>query len=180
MIRLFVALALPEPVLDALERLQSGLPGARWRPRENFHLTLRFIGEVNERDAASVDDALLGIHSPAFELALSGCGAFGGKRPRAVWAGISPNPALQALHEKVDGALRKAGFPSESRKYTPHVTLAYLRQTRAAEAAQFTAERNLFSTQPFLVEDFHLYSSWTGGETSTYRSESSYALSRSK
>ncbi len=117
MIRLFAALDLPEPVAESLMRLQSGVPGARWQTREQLHLTLRFIGEVDGRDAASIDDMLSAIHDPRFTLELKGVGEFGGKNPRALWAGAAPNEALKHLQRKIETALQRLGLPPEERKY---------------------------------------------------------------
>ena len=88
MIRLFVALELPEAVRTRLSMLQGGVPGARWSTDEQLHLTLRFIGEVDDNVAHDIDDALAGIRAPAFTLELAGVGEFGGKNPRALWAGV--------------------------------------------------------------------------------------------
>src|SRR5882757_9953916 len=107
--RLFVGLAIPDDVAQAMALIQSGVPGARWQTREQLHLTLRFIGDVDVRDAAAIDDALAGIDAPAFELAPHGVGEFGGKHPHALWAGVRPSEALNHLQRKVESALRRAG-----------------------------------------------------------------------
>src|SRR5690348_3750710 len=120
--RLFVALPLPDDVAQGLLMLQSGVPGARWSTREQLHLTLRFIGEADGRDANAIDEALATISAPRFTLELKGVGAFGGKNPRALWAGVAPNEALIHLQRKIESAIQRLGFPAEERKYTPHVT----------------------------------------------------------
>ena len=90
--RLFVGIAIPDEVAEGLELIQSGMTNARWQSREQFHLTLRFIGEVDGRDAALIDDLLTGIEAPAFSLELHGTGQFGNKHPHALWAGVRPDP----------------------------------------------------------------------------------------
>lgn len=179
MFRLFVALAIPEEIADRLLLLRTGLHGARWRPRENLHLTLRFIGETDGPGFAEAASALSAIDAPAFDLKLSGCGQFGERRPRAIWAGAEPNPALSHLQAKVDTAIARAGFGSEGRKFAPHVTLAYLSGARPEKVAQFCAGNGLFSTPAFPVSAFHLYSSQLGSNASVYRIEQSYSLSPS-
>src|SRR4051812_13408366 len=129
MIRLFVALPLPEDVTDSLLALEQGVPGARWSTREQLHLTLRFIGEVDGRDASAIDETLAAISAPPFTLQLKGVGAFGGKNPRALWAGVAANEALIHLQRKIESTIQRLGFHAEKRKYTPHVTLARLRAT---------------------------------------------------
>ena len=106
MIRLFVGLELPPVVRPALSFMQGGIPGARWTSESNYHLTLAFVGEVDEPVAAEIDEALSGIHAPAFELSLAGVGQFDRNgRTRVLWAGLRPNPALDHLQDKVHAAL---------------------------------------------------------------------------
>lgn len=180
MTRLFVALSIPQTVADALATLQNGVDGARWRPRENFHLTLSFIGEADRHEFRAACDALAGIDAPAFGIRLSGLGFFGDKKPRAIWAGADADSGLLHLQSKVETALRRAGFALERRRFTPHVTLAYLKGARRGEVAQFCAVNGLFGTETFHVDAFHLYSSRLGGEASHYEIEASYALSSSR
>ncbi len=180
MSRLFVALSIPEIVADALSTLQSGVEGARWRPVENFHLTLAFIGETDRHGFGAALDALAAIEAPAFDLRLSGIGFFGDRQPRALWAGVDACDALDHLQGKVEQALRRAGFDLERRKFKPHVTLAYLRNTTQPAAAAYCARHGLFSCGPFPVEAFHLYSSQLGGVASHYEIEASYSLSFSR
>lgn len=178
--RLFVALDLPEIVADALSTLQYGVDGARWRPVENFHLTLAFIGETDRHGFEDAFDALATIKAPAFDLRLAGMSFFGGRGPNSIWVGAAPEPALLHLQAKVETALRRAGFVLESRKFTPHVTLAYLKNANVDEVAHYCAQHGLFSCGPFPVEAFHLYSAQLGGGASHYEIEASYALSSSR
>lgn len=178
--RLFVAISIPEIVCDALSTLQYGVEGARWRPVENLHLTLAFIGETDRHGFADAIDALSEIEAPSFELRLSGVGMFGDKKPTSIWAGVEPNDALRHLQSKVETALRRAGFSLERRKFTPHITLAYLKNTPPVAAAQYSSDHGLFSCGPFPVDDFHLYSSRLGGHASHYEVEASYSLSSSR
>ena len=175
--RLFAALEIPEIVADALTVLQSGVDGARWRPAENFHLTLAFIGETDRHGFNAAIDALSTVDAPPFELRLKGAGFFGDKQPRALWAGIESSPSLDHLQAKTEQALRRAGFNLEKRKFKPHVTLAYLRGVSLDAAALYAAQHGLFSCGPFPVDAFHLYSSQLGSDASVYNIEASYALS---
>ncbi|MCW8862543.1 MAG: RNA 2',3'-cyclic phosphodiesterase, partial [Rhodospirillales bacterium] len=131
MLRLFVAIEMPEDVAEALSHLRTGIPGARWVRPENMHLTLRFIGEVGEDEAHGVDSALSLIRAPAFSLRLAEVGCFkSGKRARALWAGAEAGESLTRLQAKVDKALVSEGLEYEARKFKPHVTLARLKETR--------------------------------------------------
>ena len=79
MIRLFVALELPAPLRTRLALMQGGVPGAKWQREDQMHLTLRFIGEVDEGEARDIDEALATVRAPSFVLEVSGVGDFGGK-----------------------------------------------------------------------------------------------------
>lgn len=174
--RLFTAISLPEIAEDSLSQLQSGLDGARWAPEGNFHLTLQFIGDADRHGLADVHSALRGVVAPGFDVSLSACGYFGDLKPRAVWAGVAPNPGLHHLQAKVATALARAGFKGEKRKFVPHVTLAYLNGAAPAAVAAYCASHGLYAFGPFKVFDFHLYQSHLGGEGSHYEILETYPL----
>jgi 2'-5' RNA ligase len=176
MMRLFVALALPDAVVSGLEMIQSGVPGARWQTREQMHLTLRFMGEVDGRDAAAIDDALSMISAPQLVLQLKGVGEFGGKNPRALWAGVAPNDALLHLQRKIETAIQRIGFEAEPRKFTPHVTLARLRGTPPGIVMDYLVDHALFSSASFEVAEFTLFSSHLSPNGSLYSAEQTYPL----
>jgi 2'-5' RNA ligase len=178
MIRLFAAVEVPPEIAEGLARRQQGLPGARWRPVEALHITLRFFGEMREETAAELDEALAEIRAGPFELALTGAGCFGeAEEIRAVWAGVEPSPALERLAARCEAAARRVGIKGESRPYRPHVTLAYLRRPDPARVAAWIADHNLLHSPPFPVPAFGLYSSWLSKEGSRYELERDYPLS---
>jgi len=174
--RLFVALSIPDTVAQSLALLQTGVPGARWQTREQLHLTLRFIGEVDGREAVGVHDALSGIVAPPFTLELHGTGEFGGKHPHALWAGVRPNEALLHLQRKVETAVQRAGIAPERHKYTPHVTLARLRGMPVGRVLDYLTDHALYTSAPFAVNGFILYSSVLTSGGSIYRAEQAYRL----
>src|SRR5690606_23531089 len=109
MIRLFVALNFPDEVRRSLATLCAGVPGARWSKPEQFHRTLRFIGEMDGRMAHGFAGELSSVFMPSFELNLFGVGSFGDKRKtHSLWACVRPHPSLTRLHEKVDNACLRA------------------------------------------------------------------------
>ncbi|MBV9549982.1 MAG: RNA 2',3'-cyclic phosphodiesterase [Alphaproteobacteria bacterium] len=159
--------------------IQGGVPGARWQSREQLHLTLSFIGEVDGRDAAMIDDALAAIRAPAFCLQLHGVGQFGeGRKSRshALWAGARANPALEHLQRKVESAIRRVGAPTDSHKFTPHVTLARMRHPEPGRVVEWLTHHALYSSAEFDIGAFHLYSSKLTSDGSIYRIEQSYDL----
>lgn len=177
MIRLFAAISIPEPLRTRLSFLQGGVPGAHWSPPENLHLTLRFIGEVDHATARDIDGVLTGLRAPSFDITLKGAGEFGGKEPRALWAGVKTNPALAHLAAKIERALQRMGLPADTRKYTPHVTLARLHEAPIAKVRDFLLSQEAFESEPFRVQWFGLYSSHPSSRGSAYVPESQYPLS---
>lgn len=174
--RLFVALAIPDTVAQSLLLLQGGVPGARWQSRDQLHLTLRFVGEVDGRDARALADALAGIDAPAFDLQLHSVGQFGNKLPHALWAGVRPNPLLDHLQRKVDSAIRRVGAPADAHKFNPHVTLARLRHPDLDRMREWLSHHALYTSAEFPVGGFHLYSSKLTSDGSVYRVEEDYPL----
>jgi 2'-5' RNA ligase len=179
--RLFVALPIPDMVAGSLLLLEGGVPGARWQAREQMHLTLRFIGEVDGSDARALDDALAGIDAPGFELQLHGVGQFGNKQPHALWASARKNELLEHLQRKVDTAIRRVGQPPSSgdkhaHKFMPHITLARLRHPEMDKVRQWLTEHALYTSAEFRVDAFCLYSSKLTSDGSIYRVEQEYPL----
>lgn len=177
MLRLFAALAIPPEIGQPLMRRQTGLDGARWRPLDAFHITLRFYGDVREDVAADLDAELETVAAGPLTLALQGVGSFGeGYDIHAVWAGVEENPPLNRLAQATEKAARKAGMKPESRKYLPHVTLAYLRRSEPADVAAWIQQNNLLKSPEFTLDRFGLYSSWRTDEGSRYVLEREYRL----
>ena len=177
MIRLFAAIELPDRVRAYLSGMAGGVPGARWTPPENMHLTLAFIGNVEDSLFADIDAALAQVRAPGFDLAVEGVGAFRrGRVPAMLWAGVARNDALDHLHGRVSAALTRAGVTLERRKFTPHVTLARLKGSPRARVEAFLADHSLMRAEPFAVEGFTLFSSFLGHAGAIYRAESTYPL----
>lgn len=178
MIRLFVALSLPAVVRQRLSLLCSGLSGARWQRPDQFHMTLRFIGEVDGRRARDIADALDQVIIDPFDLTIAELGVFGDKRrPQVLWAGIRPQPELDRLQGKIEMALQRVGLPPERRKFQPHVTLARLRDANAERIAAFLGRQGAFALPPFQVEGFTLFSSFLSQSGAIYRPEAEYYFS---
>jgi 2'-5' RNA ligase len=157
--RLFTALEIPREAALSLSLLRGGLPGARWIDVENYHITLRFIGDVEGHVADEVADALDRVRRSSFSLTLSGVGAFGGKKPHSIWAGVAASPDLHALQGEIERICRRLGLPSDPRKFMPHVTLARLRNASPLDVAHYLSARGNFAAMPFRVGRFVLMSS---------------------
>lgn len=175
--RLFVGLDLPWTLKRRLAVLAGGIPGARWVPSENYHMTLRFIGEVQPFRAEEIDLAMAALRGRGFSLTLSGVGTFAkGGRDTQLWVGVERNPQLDHLQGKIETALQRAGLDPERRRFTPHVTLARLDNAVPAKLAGFVQAHNLFRAEPAKVEQFVLFSSRLGNEASVYTTEVEYPL----
>jgi 2'-5' RNA ligase len=174
--RLFSAIEIPRSIAQRLTMLRSGLSGARWIDPENYHLTLRFIGDVDGATARDFTNALGAIDVPPFELRLSGLGSFGGNKPRAIFADLAPSEALETLQRAHERAAREAGLPPESRNFKPHVTLARLRGARADAVAAYLERQGGVEAEPFAVNRFVLYSSRNSVGGGPYVIEAAYDL----
>ena len=174
--RLFVALSIPDSVAHEMMLLQGGVPGARWQRREQLHLTLRFIGEVDGRDGRAIDDALAMIDAPAFSLQFHGVGQFGNKQPHTLWAAARKNEVLDHLARKVDTAIRRVGQPQDAHKFMPHVSLARLKHPDLDKVREWLVEHALSTSAEFTVAAFCLYSSKLASDGSIYRVEREYPL----
>jgi len=175
--RLFTGLEIPASVGFALSLKRGGLSGARWIDADNYHITLRFIGDVDHQTADEVADGLDRLsNSLRFDVRLTHLGSFGGDKPRALYAGIEPSEALNRLQAAQERVLQRIGLPAEGRKFVPHVTLARLRGATALEVAHFMADAGRFEPLSFPVGRFVLYSSKDSVGGGPYVVEQSYPL----
>ena len=175
--RLFTGVEIPPTIGQALSGLRGGLPGARWIDPENYHLTLRFIGDVDDVTAHEVASMLDRVKRGGFDLHLDGLSSFGGRKPRAVVAKVAPAQALldaQAEHERL---MQRIGLEPDGRKYVPHVTLARLRDSSSSQVADYLAARGLFRTSAFRVSRFVLFSARASVGGGPYVVEAAYPFS---
>ena len=180
MIRLFVGLELPEKVKEQLMSLDKNLPGALWKSADKLHLTLCFVGNVEEPVAEELVRELRFIRFPAFHLSLKEIGYFeNGNVPHHLWVGVAEDKALKELQDKVEAVLRKLGLAEQDKfKFHPHVTLARLQGVGLSEVMDYISKNNLFHSDLFLVESFCLFSSHAkeAGEGKYYKIEEQYPL----
>jgi 2'-5' RNA ligase len=174
--RLFTGLELPDAVAGQLALMRGGVPGARWMEPEDYHITLRFIGDIDARTARDVDETLSEIRRPKALVRFEQLSWFGGDKPRAIVAKVKPEPALMDLQAEHERLMRRIGLEPETRKYTPHVTLARLRGARQASVAGYLAERGALLADSFNAERFALYSAREGSGGGPYVVEAAYPL----
>jgi 2'-5' RNA ligase len=174
--RLFTGLEIPDDVAFDLDLMRGGISGARWIDRESYHLTLRFIGDIEEGLAREISYELEGVEAKPFKLRLAGCGVFGGNKPHSLYVGIEESAELrrlQSIHERICQAL---GLAPEPRKFAPHVTLARLKEPDLQALHRFIASHNLYKSRVFEVARFVLFSSRPSRGGGPYAVEESYRL----
>jgi RNA 2',3'-cyclic 3'-phosphodiesterase len=174
--RLFTGLELPDGVCQSLSMLRGGLPGARWIDPDNYHLTLRFIGDIDDVMAREVAHLLGQVRRRSFELRIDGLSSFGGRKPRALVASLAPSQAVMELQAEHERLMQRIGLEPEGRKYTPHVTLARLRDTSSLQVADYLTARGAYRSMPFEVSQFVLFSSRASVGGGPYVVEAAYPL----
>jgi 2'-5' RNA ligase len=174
--RLFTALEIPAEIAFSLSLLRGGLPGARWVDPENYHITLRFIGNIDNKTADEVVRALERVKRPSFDLTLEGLDALGGRKPHSIAACVKSAPALRDLQAEQERIIQRIGLEPERRRFRPHVTLARIRSSGQADAAAYLALRGDFKTAPFPVGRFVLLSSRASKGGGPYIMEEAYPL----
>jgi 2'-5' RNA ligase len=174
--RLFTALEIPAEVASALTLHCGGLNGARWIEPADYHITLRFLGDVDRRTANEADAMLADIEAYPFEVTLDALGSFGGDKPRAVFARVQPSPRLTELQGDLERMARKLGLPAEGRKFVPHVTLARLRDGSPLDVAHYLGLHPIVRPISFTARRIALMSSRDSVGGGPYVLEAAYPL----
>lgn len=174
--RLFTAFEVPQKEALQLSFLRGGLQGARWIDPENYHVTLRFAGDIDDRTAHDWAQMLDGVRSEPVEIAVSDLDVFGGSRPRAIIARVRLNPVLEELQAEHERLARRVGLPPETRRFTPHITLARLRDVPPRSVADWLAGRGGVVRFSFTAPRFVLFSSRASTGGGPYVVEEAYPL----
>ncbi|MGY8666669.1 RNA 2',3'-cyclic phosphodiesterase [Bradyrhizobium sp. UFLA05-109] len=174
--RLFTGLEIPAEVGQTLSNLRGGLPGARWIDPENYHVTLRFIGDIDGPSANEIASLLFRVDRKPFEVKVQGLTSFGGRKPRAVVATIAPSKPLMELQAELERMMQRIGLDPEGRKFIPHVTLARLHDASDQDVADYLSLRGYFPSKVFTAERFVLFSSRASTGGGPYVVEDSYDL----
>jgi 2'-5' RNA ligase len=174
--RLFTALEIPDDVAEALALTRGGLFGARWLDPDEYHITLRFIGDVEPRLADEIADTLAEVSRARPRIVFEGLSWFGGDKPRAIVAKVKPTPELSELAADHERRLRRLGLPPETRNFTPHVTIARVRGASPAAVADYLASRGRLEAPGFTAERFVLLSARDGVGGGPYVAEAEFWL----
>jgi 2'-5' RNA ligase len=176
--RLFTGIEIPAEISERLALLRGGIPGARWIDKENYHLTLRFIGDVDMHIANDIADALGRVDRFAFPLTIDGIGSFGTRKPHSIVARVQPTRPLLELQAEQERLMQRLGLPAEQRKFTPHITLARVRGANGRDLADYLYLRGGLVSRPFEVSQFVLFSARSSIGGGPYIAEEAYPLMR--
>lgn len=174
--RLFTALEIPADLGLRLSLLRGGLPGAVWISPEFYHITLRFIGDIDDRRADDIADELARLQRATFEVSIRGVDSFGNGKPHSVYAAVQPSRALMEMQAEQERLMQRLGLPAEGRRFTPHVTIARCKGASGAEVARWLDSRGDFPGGSFRAGRFVLFSSKASTGGGPYVVEDSYPL----
>jgi 2'-5' RNA ligase len=176
--RLFSGLEIPSSIARELTFFRGGLAGARWMEPDDYHITLRFFGDVDKHTAQDLAEELAESKricaGAPLSVELDELGVFGGDAPRALYARVKADARLARLAGAHESLARRNGLKPETRKFAPHVTLARLRGVSAQAAGAWLSERAFPLALKFEAEKFVLFSSRDSVGGGPYRVEADY------
>ena len=176
--RLFIGLELPRSQQESLAALDPQIPGLRWLPAEQLHLTMSFLGEVDVPHQAALQEALAEVSVPEFFLPIQGAGAFGGSRPTVVWVGVGRgHPHLFALHHHLQDAVLRCGLEADLKPFHPHITVARAKGVSRSALRPFLQQHAETEFGLWKVSEYVLFSSTLSAAGSIYHIEARYPLS---
>lgn len=176
MLRLFTGLEIPPDIATMLSQHRGGLSPVRWIEPSDYHITLRFLGDVDGATAHDAFELLADIERPAVTITLDEIASFGGDKPHSVYARVRPEPGLSELQAEHERLMRRIGLPPEPRKFVPHVTLGRCRGASVLAVADYLSTRALLRPISFTARRFVLYSSRASTGGGPYVVEAAYPL----
>ncbi|WP_061245095.1 RNA 2',3'-cyclic phosphodiesterase [Leptospira noguchii] len=175
--RTFLGISIPEEIKDELISICYGIPDIRWVPKENFHITLVFLGEQSAERLDILSDFCSEISFTEFDLGLKSVGTFGKqKSPSILFAAVKPSVELLQLHKSLDSGIRKLGFSIDRQNYQPHLTIGRFKNSNETRVTTYLEEFANFVSSNFKVSEFHIYSSKTSSNGPVYSIEESFSL----
>jgi len=179
MLRLFLAVDLPDRVRQEVVALCTQVTGARWVKPHQLHITLRFMGQTPDDTLAELCDRLARVQVPAFTLALRGAGVFpagaSARRARVLWLGLDPADPFADLKHAIDACL---GPDTERSNFSPHLTLARFTNSPDPTLTQFLARHQAYRSAPWTVTCFHLYKSTLSSSGAVHEVVTTYPLAQ--
>lgn len=174
--RVFFGLEIPAEIKDRLLQVRAEVTGASWQSVEQMHLTLLFLGNIEEALLLAAREAARDISLAAFELNIVGLGCFGQPRaPKHLWAGVESEAPVIGLHSAIKNQVERLGIQTERRTFRPHLTLArFNRQPGSVEHLLTEYWETMFGS--IQVDEFVLFESQPGPVGSVYRVLERYPL----
>lgn len=178
--RLFTGLEIPPLQSAALQLIQGGVPGMRWIEPSDFHITLRFIGDVSPGMASDIVEA---FHRKTEQkpwqaptIRFTNLSVFGSKKPRSVFAGVEPCTRLTALQAAQERLMQRLGLEPEGRRFTPHVTIGRCSAVKPDVIAHYLGQSGPLLASPFVPSRFVLYSARESTGGGPYHAEAWWPL----
>ncbi|MDH3961339.1 MAG: RNA 2',3'-cyclic phosphodiesterase, partial [Desulfuromonadales bacterium] len=164
-VRAFLAIPLPWQLQESIRviqtELQASIAAARWTRPENLHLTLHFFAKIEQETLEKLKVSVLSVMGcqRSFQVEVNGLGAFPNlHRPRVIWLGLEPRGQLEQLHRATERCLRQAGLTTDSRPYSPHLTIGRLRGGKLDLTKRFISMQEK-TIEPLNVDRLILYES---------------------
>jgi 2'-5' RNA ligase len=164
-VRAFLAIPLPRQLQESIRviqtELQASIAAARWTRPENLHLTLHFFGEIDQETLEKLKVSVLSVKGcqRPFQVEVKGLGAFPDPhRPRVIWLALEPRGQLEQLHRATELCLSQAGLTTDSRPYSPHLTIGRLRGNKLDLTELFSSMQQK-TIEPLTVDRLILYES---------------------
>lgn len=175
--RLFTGLEIPASHSTTLSLFRGGVDGIRWIEPSDFHITLRFMGDVSPSMANNIVEALSSQDWIAPEIALGELKAFGGNKPTSLYASVKDTPELSQLARSQERLMQQIGLKADTRKFTPHVTLGRCRGV-SPERIAFLLSQQVpnFDLPTFTAHRLVLYSARESTGGGPYRIEQTWPL----
>ncbi len=175
--RVFTAIEFDEQVKSRLLDLRDNLQGLKWLRENQLHLTLRFIGNVDEEKAVVLNQQFQKIQAPSLHLKIQGVGVFPDiQRARILWAGIEGDQNLFSLQGKIEEAIVHSGLEPDTRDYHPHITLARIKYVDHEKLRNYIEKHRGWSIETVYINAFHLVESVLNRDGSIYRNIGTYQL----
>lgn len=177
MIRLFVAIDIPDNIRMLVQNMGGSIPGAKPVPSRQTHLTLKFLGDIESILQDEIEFALATVQHEPITIAIRSVGHFPPRgTPRVIWAGVDPVQHIVKLRNKIEKNLADIGIARDKQKFSPHITLARLKNAPISRVTRFLAENSMLESPPFCVSTFQLYSSKLTPKGAIHTKEATFPL----
>lgn len=174
--RTFIAISLPDFIIEEIERCQRGIPNAKWIKKENLHITLQFIGEISLEDLKNIRQILKMVNQEKFKIRIKNPKVFYKKFQKILWLSIEPEEPILILRNKILKELIKNQIDFKKENYTPHLTIARLDNPTQKILNDYLMTYENFSTEEFSIDSFTLFSSILSPSGAIYTEEEIYYL----